>query len=98
MSTRPKLLFSLKIRGKMWKVYMGGTKDSTWGLTSFKNRSIYLHPSLWKRKQPILLLQVVAHELMHAIFPDLNEESIVEYDTLLGRMIRRLNDVEWRDE
>ena len=44
----------------------------------------------------MMLMQTLVHELMHAQFPDIAEDAVVEYDVILGRALKRMDDIHWR--
>lgn len=72
---RPK---RLRIRGRWWTIRVERPPDKAniEGLCDYESRTIYLRPGT---ELPATLL----HEVLHACFPDNDEDSIVEAEEAL---------------
>ena len=70
---------TIPIRGEKWKIFFKTPpkeSDGAIGFCVFDERKIYVTPDSD-------CLGTMIHELLHALFPQLNEESIMEAETVI---------------
>jgi len=68
-----KKIASLTINGARWSIGYGNPGKNTDGICDYEKRRITI-----SRGSTRNLVDVLAHEILHARFPDLNEESVNE--------------------
>jgi hypothetical protein len=77
-----KKIVKKKINGKIWKIQFGhaGKTDGVDndGICDYETRTIFINP-----KSGRSFINVLSHELLHARFPDLEEDAIEEMGTLI---------------
>ena len=81
-----KKIGSVKINGSIW-VYGYGNTGTTKGhkndgICCYHIKTIYINP---QAERP--LEEIICHELLHARFPDLSEESVEDAGDILGKVI-----------
>jgi hypothetical protein len=80
---------TIKINGKLWKYGWGdGRKYKNIpvdGLCDYNAKTIII-----SRKSTRSLEEVACHEVLHARFPDLTEESIFEVGEIVGEIVQKI--------
>ena len=75
--TRP-YVRRITIRGKRWRIVVGKPPANRCdGLCCYKTRTIYVRRKIANR------IPALIHEVLHACFPDMDEESITEAEISL---------------
>ena len=71
------------INGKSWKILFGHAgktkKVDNDGICDYEKKTIFINP-----KSQRILLNVLSHELLHARFPDLDEDCVEEMGELIS--------------
>lgn len=73
------------IRGEDWRIEYE-KRPGLWGECDFESRRITIHTQLQLRKR----LEILVHEITHAIFPDAPEETVTEGAKVIAGIL--LND------
>ena len=89
-------IMSIVIRGQRWEVGFGYPNKTNGrvndGLCHYEQKRIIIHSK--KNGRKCSLADAVFHEVAHARFPDLNEDSITELGEIASRVFTEL----WKDE
>jgi hypothetical protein len=94
MST-PKKPQSCKVRilGRLWTLIKKQPPHPSYdGLCCYDERKILLGPSGLKSRR----LELLSHELLHARFQELDEESVLEAGKLIGRLHKKIRNYGFR--
>lgn len=77
----------VRIRGQWWRIRVDeNLKRSLWGLCNFDARLITLSPRATGKNH----LGTVVHELIHAEFPDLDEEAVTRSANTIESVLWRM--------
>lgn len=79
----------VRLNGETWKIIRRGRSKGaaqTHGYVLSDRKAIYLDPKLRGKK----LIEIVAHELLHARFIDLDEASVTEAAEAIASVLHRL--------
>lgn len=77
-----KKIIKKKINGKIWKIQFGHAgktdKIDNDGICDYEKRTIFINP-----KSGRSFINVLSHELLHARFPDLEEDAVEDMGTII---------------
>ena len=75
------MISTLKIGEDWWRVIECELQQEPdlCGLTDYENRTILIRKSLSNREK----IYTLAHEITHAVFPDVNEEAVLRMEFAL---------------
>lgn len=79
----------VRLNGETWRIIRRGRSrgvKKVHGYTLTDKRAIYLSPQLKGRK----LIEIAVHELIHARFIDLDEDSVTEAAEAIALVLHRL--------
>jgi hypothetical protein len=83
----------IRILGRLWTLVKKQPPHPTYdGLCCYDERKIMLGPSGLKTRR----LELLSHELLHARFQELDEESILDAGRLIGRMHKKIRNYGFR--
>jgi hypothetical protein len=87
-----KKIVKKKINEKIWKIKFGhaGKTDGVDndGICDYETRTIFINP-----KSGRSLVNVLSHELLHARFPDLEEDAIEEMGSLIEEVYYQMAEI-----
>lgn len=77
----------IRILGEMWTLMRKHPPHPRYdGLCCYDDKKIYFAPSALRSRR----LELVAHELLHARFKELDEESILSAGLLISRVVQKV--------
>ncbi len=77
----------IRILGEVWTLLRKNPPHPRYdGLCCYEDKKIYFAPSGLRTRR----LELVAHELLHARFRELDEESILAAGQLISRVVRKV--------
>lgn len=77
----------IRILGEVWTLLRKNPPHPRYdGLCCYEDRKIYFAPSALRTRR----LELVAHELLHARFRELDEDSILAAGQLISRVVRKV--------
>ena len=87
-----KKIVKKKINGKIWKIQFGhaGKTDriDNDGICDYEKRKILINPNSGR-----CLVNVLAHELLHARFPDLEEDAVEDMGTIIEEVYYEMTEI-----
>jgi hypothetical protein len=87
-----KKIVKKKINGKLWKIQFGHAgktdKVNNDGICDYEKRTIFINPNSGRS-----LINVLSHELLHARFPDLEEDAIEDMGTLIEEVYYQMAEI-----
>ncbi len=89
----PKEEISIKIKNKLWKIKIVKSTDLSATTCGECDDPKYAKPQIWIKRslKPIDLMDTIIHEVIHAIRPELSEESVLETGTTIAKVLWKLN-------
>lgn len=77
----------IRILGEVWTLLRKNPPHPRYdGLCCYEDKKIYFAPSALRTRR----LELVAHELLHARFRELDEDSILAAGQLISRVVRKV--------
>jgi len=77
----------IKILGEVWTLLKKNPPHPRYdGLCCYEDKKIYFAPSALRVRR----LEIVAHELLHARFRELDEESVLAAGQLISRVVQKV--------
>jgi hypothetical protein len=77
----------IKILGEVWTLLRKNPPHPRYdGLCCYEDKKIYFAPSALRIRR----LEIVAHELLHARFRELDEESVLAAGHLISRVVQKV--------
>lgn len=77
----------IRILGEVWTMLRKRPPHPRYdGLCCYEDKKIYFAPSALRTRR----LEIVAHELLHARFRELDEDSILSAGQLISRVVRKV--------
>jgi hypothetical protein len=87
-----KKIIKKSINGKTWKIRIGHAGKTNGvdndGICDYASRTIFINPKCERS-----MLNVLCHELLHARFPDLEEEAVEDMGTLLAESYEEMEEI-----
>jgi len=89
----PEEEISIKIKNKLWKIKIVKSTDLSSTTCGECDDPKYAKPQIWIKRslKPIDLMDTIIHEVIHAIRPELSEESVLETGTTIAKVLWKLN-------
>ena len=87
-----KKIIKKTINGKSWKIRIGHAGKTNGvdndGICDYASRTIFINPKCERS-----MLNVLCHELLHARFPDLEEDAVEDMGTLLAESYEEMEQI-----